>query len=145
MIWNSRDSMKTGPKIILRLDFHYVSNDRGCNGSTPRGSRGPSLLWTALMWRFMEKIGGWNKQVRRTKAQKDPPPNSCLNVFIKFVYNFWSINARNFKSGSKYWQLNCAHFNHTILGSFHSTLWRKNSLNTQVSFFRLFFFVYIWF
>ena len=26
MIWNSQDSKKTGPKIILRLDFHHVSN-----------------------------------------------------------------------------------------------------------------------
>jgi hypothetical protein len=83
----------------------------------------------------------WMKQTGNTEQErrKNPPqpkaPNSCLNVFIKKNYNFWSINARNFKSGSKYWQLNCAHFNHTILGSFHSTLWRNNSLNTQVRFF----------
>jgi hypothetical protein len=98
------------------------------------------LLWCDDLWTI---IGGWNKQVRRTRAQKEPPSTEgskmdtrrCTGFF--FFYNFWSINARNFKSGSKYWQLNCAHFNHTLLGSFHSTLWRKNSLNTQISFFCL--------
>jgi hypothetical protein len=108
------------------------------------GSRDAKLFWVQSSWNPSNSIS--LSESLSNIASSHLNRRQAKFMFEHFYYknyNFWRITARNFKSGSKYWQLNCVHFNHTILGSFHSTLWRTNSLNTQVSFFCFFFFVYI--